>query len=401
MTSQRTSLRTQPWTTSTVDLRDVPSRFWIVLGECQAKCEHITSVPLLPESASRLRRIYFAKGALATTAIEGNTLSENEALRHLEGTLELPPSRKYLAREIGNIVAACDGMLREIAGGTVPGITPERIQELNRIVLEGLDLEDGVAPGETREIFLYEDGVRGAPAEDCPFLLETLCSWLESPDFQGGDDLRIVYAIIRAVLAHLYIVLIHPFGDGNGRTARLMEFQILVSSGVPAVSAHLLSDHYNLTRSEYRRQVDRVEKTGNVIPFIQYAAQGFLDSLRAQIGAVREQQGDIAWQNYIHEYFRSLTSESDERRRRLVLDLSLREKPIPLADIPLISTRLAQAYSGKNERTVSRDLEFLIAAGMVEKGKNGFRAKREIILAFRSATAEKESPEGGFPITPA
>jgi hypothetical protein len=37
---------------------------------------------------------------LAATAIEGNTLSEAEVLRHLRGELELPPSRQYLEREI-------------------------------------------------------------------------------------------------------------------------------------------------------------------------------------------------------------------------------------------------------------------------------------------------------------
>ncbi|MBW2661693.1 MAG: Fic family protein, partial [Deltaproteobacteria bacterium] len=36
----------------------------------------------------------------------------------------------------------------------------------------------------------------------------------------------------------------HPFGDGNGRTARLLEFEALLSSGVPAPSSQLLSNHY-------------------------------------------------------------------------------------------------------------------------------------------------------------
>jgi hypothetical protein len=57
--------------------------------------------------AQGLHRLYLEKGALATTAIEGNTLTENEVLQHLEGTLKLPPSKEYPGQEIDNIVGAC------------------------------------------------------------------------------------------------------------------------------------------------------------------------------------------------------------------------------------------------------------------------------------------------------
>jgi Fic family protein len=44
---------------------------------------------------------------------------------------------------------------------------------------------------------------------------------------------EIPYAILKAILAHLCLAWIHPFGDGNGRTARLVEFQILIFPGCP------------------------------------------------------------------------------------------------------------------------------------------------------------------------
>jgi Fic family protein len=245
-------------------------------------------------------------------------------------------------------------------------------------------VEKEVIPGELRCHSVIVGRYRGAPAEDCAFLLEKLCTWLESPDFSGENDFRISYAIIKAVLAHLYLAWIHPFGDGNGRTARLVEFQILITSGVPAASAHLLSNHYNLTRSEYYRQLDRAGKTGDVVSFIQYAVQGFLDSLRQQIGQIWEQQWDVTWRNYVHEFFKNMTSESDVRRRHLALDLSRQKEPVSLSQVRLISTRLAQVYASRTERTVIRDLDFLIRAGLVEKTSAGYRAKREIILAFQS-----------------
>lgn len=92
----RTYERTHPWLTFAGNLKDALPALWLMLGECQSKCEHMARVPLRPETARQLYRIYLAKGALATTAIEGNTLSEEEVLQHLDGKLKLPPSREYL-----------------------------------------------------------------------------------------------------------------------------------------------------------------------------------------------------------------------------------------------------------------------------------------------------------------
>ena len=50
------------------------------------------SYPLEPHSAQKLHAVYMAKGVPATTAIEGNTLREEEVRDHLEGRLQLPPS---------------------------------------------------------------------------------------------------------------------------------------------------------------------------------------------------------------------------------------------------------------------------------------------------------------------
>jgi hypothetical protein len=54
--------------------------------------------------------------------------------------------------------------------------------------------------------------------------------------------------LIAAVVAHVYFEWIHPFGDGNGRTGRLIELKLLLEAGVPQPAAHLLSNHYNATR---------------------------------------------------------------------------------------------------------------------------------------------------------
>ncbi len=69
---------THPWITFEFKLAKIPWNMWIELGECQSKCEHIRDLPILPETRDRLTKIYLAKGVHATTAIEGNPLSEEE-----------------------------------------------------------------------------------------------------------------------------------------------------------------------------------------------------------------------------------------------------------------------------------------------------------------------------------
>jgi Fic family protein len=380
----RTFERTHAWISFRVDLQRATPQLWLLLGEAASKCEHIAGVPLRPSVAQSLHRLYLAKGALATTAIEGNTLTEKEVLQHLEGKIKLPRSKGYLAQEIDNIVGACNRIGELLAKGEA-GLTPERLCEFNRWVLEKLPPEGKEVPGKLRDYSVLVGNVyRGAPAEDCRYLLDRFCEWLGSEDFKAPSGMETVYAIIKAAVAHLYFAWIHPFGNGNGRTARLIEFQILLAAGVPTPAAHLLSNHYNLTRAEYYRQLDRASKSGGeIVPFIQYAAEGFADGLREQLQVIREQQWDVAWRSYVHTKFRDHTGVSARRQRDLVLDLSESREPVPIGKIPELSPRLAKAYATKSSKTLQRDLiDLERKLGLIKRTAKGVLANREIILAF-------------------
>jgi Fic family protein len=263
-------------------------------------------------------------------------------------------------------------------------MTAERVSGFNRQVLEKLTPDEGVVPGRVRTHSVVVGTVyRGAPAEDCSFLLERLCGWLAGEDFTAPEGMEVVYAIIKAVVAHLYLAWIHPFGDGNGRTARLVEFQILLSAGVPTPAAHLLSNHYNQTRAEYYRQLNRASKSGGeVVPFIEYAARGLVDGLREQLRVIREQQWDVAWRSFVHERFRDETGANAKRQRDLVLELSAAREPVAVGKITELTPRLAKAYAGISSKTLQRDLAAVEELGLVERKSDGVRAKRELILAF-------------------
>lgn len=380
----RTFERTHPWISFSIDLRKASPQLWMLLGEAASKCEHIAGAPLRPSVAENLHRLYLAKGALATTAIEGNTLTEKEAIDRLEGKLKLPRSKEYLGQEIDNIAAAVTRINQLLVEGQL-NLTPDRLCEFNRWVLEKLPPEGKEVPGQVRDYSVLVGNVyRGAPPEDCTHLLERYCEWLSSEDFKAPAGMETVYAIIKAIVAHLYFAWIHPFGNGNGRTARLIEFQILLADGVPTPAAHLLSNHYNHTRSEYYRQLDQASKSGgNVLPFLQYAVQGFVDGLREQLQVIREQQWDVAWRSYVHTKFRDLPGPAATRQRDLVLDLSQSREPVPTSKIPELSPRLAKAYATRSSKTLQRDLiELEYGLGLIKRTPKGVLANREIILAF-------------------
>jgi len=394
----RTYEKTHPWLRFEVDLRRAPAGLWLRLGEAQSKCEHIAGAPLRPDTALRLHQIFLAKGALATTAIEGNTLTEEEALRLVEKRLTLPKSREYLGQEVQNIVDACNRIARELDDSSAE-LSVEQIMAFNQAVLDKLPLKPHVVPGRIRDYGVEVGRYPGAPHEDCRHLLDRLCRWLNEPLFRGSKEDAIVYAILRAALAHLYIAWIHPFGDGNGRTARLIEFYVLLSAGVPSPAAHLLSNHYNQTRSEYNRQLEAASASGgDVMPFLTYAVQGFVDGLREQLGQIRVQQWDVAWRNFVDEAFREEKTVAPTRQRDLVLDLSARAGWVSVTDLRTLSPRLAGAYAQKGPKTVTRDINALIARGLIDKRGSKVRARREVILAFlppRKATEIREQEGEG------
>ena len=374
---------THPWIGFNVDLSKAPPDLWMLLGEAQSKIEHISGVPLKPAVQENLLKIYLAKGISATTAIEGNTLSEEEVLQHLDGQLQLPQSKEYLRVEIDNIIRSCNEIQHRVFSGDSVVLTSDELRSHNKQVLHGLELPPEVHPGEYRQHEVTVGRYRGAPWEDVPFLISKFTDWINA-EFVAPQGQELVYGILKAIIAHLYIAWIHPFGDGNGRTARLVELEILLSAGVPTIAAHLLSNHYNQTRNEYYRQLEASHRRGgDVLPFIRYAFQGLVDGLSEQIHVIREQQMFVHWVDFIHEMFRSeKDSPANNRRRRLVIDLSKCEGPVPRSGIRTISPRVAAEYSGKTEKTVKRDLNLLEEMGMIVEEPNGYRARAEMMAAF-------------------
>lgn len=392
--------RSHPWLTFRVDLRDASYKTWLLLGEAASKCAHVRWALLRPDAAHDLLQVYLVRGALATTAIEGNTLSEEQARGVAEGELTLPPSQEYLGREIENILAAFRMIRDEVFGhdgephADVP-LTVEKIKAYNKLILEGLDVEEGVEPGEIRTYSAVVGRYRGAPAADCERLLERLCDWLNSDAFRTDDgELEMPLAIVKAIVAHLYLAWIHPFGDGNGRTARLLELQILLSAGFAMPTTQLLSNHYNVTRTEYYRQLANASATNSPLAFVHYAVEGFRDELRAQLDRIWNMQYVDRWEQFVYETFGEIRTDSERRRLRLVKDISRASivpadgvgfpEPVPIrrSELRHLSPQLAELYAAKTERTLTRDLDELVSRGLIVRRGGGYEPDSDRVLAF-------------------
>jgi Fic family protein len=382
MSVEHQYLESHPWISFKINLGKIPNVTWMRLGEALSKCDHIAGVPLKPAIAAALHQIYLVKGVHATTQIEGNTLSEAEVQERLAGRLKLPPSQEYLGVELDNVANGCKMVIMELAQGFDMALTAGRIKQFNKIVLEGLSDGEEFSPGEIRRHSVLVGNVyRGAPAEECEYLLDRLCGWLHDLCVDLPAEYIRPVKILRAMLAHLYLAWIHPFGDGNGRTARLVEFQLLIEAGLPTPACHLLSNYYNRTRSRYYQVLASTSRPPYPVEgFLEYALEGLVEELREQLEKILAQQLEVAWVNYVHELLPGHNPTS-VRRRNLVLALPVGNYT-PTSAIRRLTPELAESYADKGDKTVSRDVNALLGQKLIQRTQSGVRPLAESMMAF-------------------
>ena len=371
-------------------MESLDSTVWMLLGEARSKCEYLAGAPLQPDAAQHLSRIALVKGVQATTAIEGNTLTEEQVAGILDGTFHAPPSREYQERKVKNVIDALVSIDQQITSGERPAITRELICELNAQVLDGTDYEPHVIPGRIRDYSTDAPSYLGAPAEDCEYLVYDLVEWLEGDTFRSDHpETRFALAVACAIYAHLYLAWLHPFGDGNGRTARLLEYVIPARSGMlPLAAAHLLTNHYNLTRDRYYRELAAAMRTGDAAGFIRYATEGLVDGLRELIEQVRQQQFGVTWICYVHDVMGHFPSSPARTRQRSLVLAMPSGAVMPMTELPFLDAELAALYARKGPRTLRRDVYRLRSAGLVVRESTGWRSNDSVINAFQPPIVE-------------
>ncbi|MDE2635990.1 MAG: Fic family protein [Chloroflexota bacterium] len=395
-------MTTHPFIKFPPDLGEFPARVWLLLGEIQARIDHIKKLPIPRDESNLLRRMYLTKGVHSTTAIEGNSFSEEEVERIIAGKLQAPPSREYQQQQIDNMVEAFNVVGKTQLGGSSTPFSMELLNSYHAIILNNLEdsLADSVVIGTLRSHRVMVGRYLAAPPEECPQLVDKYCDWLNQ-EMPAPDGYEIAGQIIKAMVAHVYFAWIHPYGDGNGRMTRLIEFVILLRAGVPDVAAHLLSNFYNKTRDQYYaylqashgeyRDGSYPEKS-NLLGFIEYALQGFKDELDEQFMMVHAMQLRIIWHDYIHAEFRKRFSEnlsaSRQRQKRLILDLTIHRfgEAVSKDEIRDVSNALYMAYAERNKRMIQRDLNALVDMELLIHDETGYKPNTDILLGFFANT---------------
>lgn len=332
-----------------------------LLGQCEAYVESISSTPILPERYDKLMHVALLKGAQATTAIEGNTLSDEEINKMMRGE-KLAPSKEYQQIEVQNLLEALNSLLAEVVKNHFDElISVDLIKRFHLLIGKNLGEHLQAIPGRLRENEVTVGSYRCPDHRDVESLLHKLTYWL-TDEFHYNKGLQLFSEIlIQAIVTHVYIEWIHPFSDGNGRTGRLVEFYILLRGGNPDVTSHLMSNHYNQTRPEYYRLLEKARHDRDLTSFIQYSLTGFRDGLKQTLDEIHLSQIEITWQKLIYDKFDEVrhTMKIDKFKRLRYLALESIFRKFDPKDVADLSIGLAKQYSNVIPRTVQRDIEQL------------------------------------------
>ncbi|MEA2016617.1 MAG: Fic family protein [Actinomycetota bacterium] len=232
--------------------------------------EVILNSPFIPKWEVTLRREAIIRKAHSSTAIEGNILSL-EQVSDLANGREVMASRKD-KQEVLNYLSVLE-KIAKLADDKK--ITEKNILSIHRMLTKDT-LENSSDCGKYRNRYVVvgnrftKEIIFRPPAnKDVPGLTKTLVEWLNS------DNAKELVPVIEAGIAHYELVRIHPFIDGNGRTARVLATLILYMRGFDAKQFFSLDDYYDSDRTAYYKALRSVnQKTLNLTGWLEYFAEG-------------------------------------------------------------------------------------------------------------------------------
>jgi len=226
--------------------------------------------PLPAGVVARLREALDVEWTYHTNAIEGNTLTLAETALVLRDGLTVGGKTLREHLEAINHQHAI-AFVEDLANHTEP-ITEHTIRQIHALVLRTIDDENA---GRYRRVAVRITGSEYVPPEAIavPGLMADLAAWLGSPAAEA------LHPAERAALAHFRLVNIHPFVDGNGRTARLLMNLVLLRAGYPPAIIR------QERRLAYYQALDQAH-AGDTEPFVALVGQAVEEALDVWLGAV-------------------------------------------------------------------------------------------------------------------
>ena len=345
-----------------VSVRTADPRLIRAVERSRALAETLRGIPVSIGVRERLNALNVARAVHGTTALEGTRISEAEALEVFNAAPDrrvLPPDRARDEREARNAQAALESVRRAARADPRRPLDETLVREIHRLTTDGLAYPGNV-PGEYRSHAVNVGDYRPpATGEAVRRLMADFVHW-----FNQGQALR-WDPIVRAALAHFYVVSIHPFGDGNGRTSRAVESFMLCRAGVHAFGFYSLANFYYQHRDEYIQALTRARfgPDGNLTEFVLFSVRG----LASELAAVRDELLALirvmAFRDYAWERLEATTGLGNQRRvRMLILIRRLTDSLLRGVGEGQVDSHsvVAMVYGRVGQRTVQRDLRLLL-----------------------------------------
>ena len=284
-----------------------------ILVEARTAAGVLNRLPYLHAWIEQVRKEQVRLAAVGTTRIEGADFTPDEERRALASSLDAE-GLTHSQRQLRAANAAYE-WIRSRPPGLPASIG--LILAIHSRIVTGCD-DDHCEPGALRR-----DGAnvtfgalvcRGAEGgEECQAVLDDLLRAVAT-EFKAHDR------IVQAMAVHYHLGAMHPFDDGNGRTARAAEAFMLRTAGVNDQVMVSLSNYYYEHQSEYLAALYESRERGHdLTPFLLFALRALAD----RCNAVADQITAHTKRALFREFAQSLFSKLSSPRRRVLAERQL------------------------------------------------------------------------------
>lgn len=282
-----------------------------------------------------------------STHIEGTALSLAQAKEILDGKKVKGVNRDD-EKELLNYKKAM-GFLSQYLGKDDP-VTEGIVQELHEIIVKAV--RGGEAqPGNYRKIQNYvvnsrtKEVIYTPPAPlEVPHLMREFVEWINK-----AED---VSPVLVAGIAQFQFVHIHPFIDGNGRTARLLSTLILYKTGYDFKRLFTISEYYDQDRPNYYQAIQSVRQNNmDMTAWLEY----FIEGLRSQMAEIQQKGKQLIKRDV---QFQKIKKIGLNDRQEKAVRFLLRNGKITVNDYQDVASCI--------RRTAQRDLEELVTKNVIK-----------------------------------
>ena len=360
---------------------DDPSLVRLV-AKVEALASVIRGIPIPPHVQRRLDSLNVLRAVRGTTGIEGSELSEDEVAEILSAPIDddiLSGTRNREEQEVRNAEALMMHVAEMLRENPTAPLNEQTIRRFHEIITSDIEYEHN-EPGRYRT-YEVNAGSYLPPetGEEVRSLMAEFIDW-----FNTGRP-REWNPVIRSIVGHFYVISIHPFGDGNGRTSRAVESYLLFQAGVNARGFYSLANYYYRNRSDYINHLDyvRFNSHGDMTPFIIFALKGLAEELEAVHGEVLEEVRIISFRDYARETLLTegkLGTPVGERLFHFILGLG--RDPVSLKALRSGEHPLSYIYLDVTNKTLMRDIHFLQENQLVKVDGDSLQMNLEIMEQF-------------------